>query len=805
MIRILLSIFLFGIVTINAANPRVAGGQSVVLETNGTHYVTALDGTSTVAEQTRATIGKSIYDFGATANGDITLVLSNVPSATPVIIPKYGSPFYVSSSTNVDKHLILLFEKGAEIQHVTNATGHMIHMDGGSITLIGMDGNGVLDGNKANQTSDSTNYFALVYAKEPYIENMEFRDWMHAAVYDVQTEWKGIIRNSEIYEGYTLATNATKANAAVSFAPGVASTRPLFITEGIIMTNSAPSAGKRKPGGIYSSGNANVDSFNHWYASRIWMNYVGDDHTVGASHYGIAGIDGYQFNEVVSLSQIVITNSSYSIKLQNGASTTVDTAVIGTDGNWGIGLTQGERLNDIPYQPSVLRNIVVYGSPSRTYGAVINVGDTGASLGHVEVDGLYAFNCFRMLEIEAFVDATGVAMGDGPFILNNLQGEAGSGVVARGVLGTIALYNSGYRTTNGSWFLMTQTNSTAVVRLRDNDSVSDLGGNVTVRGVAKLYGSGNTLNAISGTALNLEDDADGNDIGYLAWDKDNRIIAGSISITAADITSGYYGSEDDTTLYPGGLIYGPDTGIIYRFRYDTNEAANVLRIQNLTSGGGAMLTIAAEDTLGTLGAYDNTFSDSERADRLELRAESSASGLDFYTVAGTIRAKAAGVLSGTWTTTNYAQVGNITVADEALTSSWNGSLQVPTKNAIWDYLGAITNVAGFALGDLSTTLTTGNGKAYWVAPYDGTVLGVFGSLLTASASGGVQYDINKNGTTILSTQLTVDATEVSSITAATNAVISVPNFSAGDVFTMDVDVAGSSAAGPQINIAWKRR
>jgi hypothetical protein len=69
----------------------------------------------------------------------------------------------------------------------------------------------------------------------------------------------------------------------------------------------------------------------------------------------------------------------------------------------------------------------------------------------------------------------------------------------------------------------------------------------------------------------------------------------------------------------------------------------------------------------------------------------------------------------------------------------------------------------------------------------------------------VQYDINKNGTTILSTQLTVDATEVSSITAATNAVISVPNFSAGDVFTMDVDVAGSSAAGPQINIAWKRR
>jgi hypothetical protein len=58
---------------------------------------------------------------------------------------------------------------------------------------------------------------------------------------------------------------------------------------------------------------------------------------------------------------------------------------------------------------------------------------------------------------------------------------------------------------------------------------------------------------------------------------------------------------------------------------------------------------------------------------------------------------------------------------------------------------------------------------------------------------------------VLSTKLTIDATEISSITAATNAVISSANFSAGDKFTMDVDVEGSSAAGPQINIAWRRR
>lgn len=116
-----------------------------------------------------------------------------------------------------------------------------------------------------------------------------------------------------------------------------------------------------------------------------------------------------------------------------------------------------------------------------------------------------------------------------------------------------------------------------------------------------------------------------------------------------------------------------------------------------------------------------------------------------------------------------------------------------------------TQVVGLALGDLSTTITAGSSKAYWVAPYNGTFLGAFGSVLTASSSGVVTYDINVNGSTVLSTKLTIDANETSSITAATPAVFSSTTFNAGDRITLDIDTAGTGAVGPQINIPWARR
>ncbi len=101
-----------------------------------------------------------------------------------------------------------------------------------------------------------------------------------------------------------------------------------------------------------------------------------------------------------------------------------------------------------------------------------------------------------------------------------------------------------------------------------------------------------------------------------------------------------------------------------------------------------------------------------------------------------------------------------------------------------------------SLSSLDTAITSGTNKGYWVAPYDGefkTSNGLVANLLTAQSSGGVfTIDVNKNGSTILSTKLTIDNSETTSGTATTPYVITDTTFNEGDIFTFDIDQVGDS-------------
>lgn len=99
-------------------------------------------------------------------------------------------------------------------------------------------------------------------------------------------------------------------------------------------------------------------------------------------------------------------------------------------------------------------------------------------------------------------------------------------------------------------------------------------------------------------------------------------------------------------------------------------------------------------------------------------------------------------------------------------------------------------------GDETTALTAAANKKTIRAPFAMVVTEVRTSLVAAQASGTVvTVDIHKNGTTILSTKMTVDNTEKSSVTAATPAVISVTSIADDDILSIDVDaVDGSTAA-----------
>lgn len=111
---------------------------------------------------------------------------------------------------------------------------------------------------------------------------------------------------------------------------------------------------------------------------------------------------------------------------------------------------------------------------------------------------------------------------------------------------------------------------------------------------------------------------------------------------------------------------------------------------------------------------------------------------------------------------------------------------------------AKTEHIGVAVGDETTAITTGTAKVTFRMPYAMTLTAVRASLTTASSSGTPTIDINEGGTTILSTKLTIDASEKTSTTAATAAVISDSSLADDAEMTIDIDVAGTGAAGLKV-------
>ncbi len=121
-----------------------------------------------------------------------------------------------------------------------------------------------------------------------------------------------------------------------------------------------------------------------------------------------------------------------------------------------------------------------------------------------------------------------------------------------------------------------------------------------------------------------------------------------------------------------------------------------------------------------------------------------------------------------------------------------------------DVSAALANqpeVIGVALSDETTAITTGTAKVTMRMPFAMTLTSVRASLTTASSSGTPTVDINEGagaGTTILSTKLTIDATELTSTTAAVPAVISDTSLADDAQITFDIDVAGTGAAGLKV-------
>lgn len=106
--------------------------------------------------------------------------------------------------------------------------------------------------------------------------------------------------------------------------------------------------------------------------------------------------------------------------------------------------------------------------------------------------------------------------------------------------------------------------------------------------------------------------------------------------------------------------------------------------------------------------------------------------------------------------------------------------------------------------DETSVITTGTAKRTFRMPFALTVSSVRASLNTVSSSGLVTVDINEGGSSILSTKLTIDASEKTSITAATAPVISDSSLADDAEITIDIDGAGTGAIGLKVTIIGTR-
>jgi len=109
-----------------------------------------------------------------------------------------------------------------------------------------------------------------------------------------------------------------------------------------------------------------------------------------------------------------------------------------------------------------------------------------------------------------------------------------------------------------------------------------------------------------------------------------------------------------------------------------------------------------------------------------------------------------------------------------------------------------------AVSDETTNLTTGTAKLTFRMPFAMTLTAVRSSLSTVSSSGLVTVDIKESGTTILSTALSIDASEKTSVTAATAAVISDASLADDAEMTIDITAAGTGARGLKVSLIGTR-
>ena len=105
------------------------------------------------------------------------------------------------------------------------------------------------------------------------------------------------------------------------------------------------------------------------------------------------------------------------------------------------------------------------------------------------------------------------------------------------------------------------------------------------------------------------------------------------------------------------------------------------------------------------------------------------------------------------------------------------------------------------VGDESTALTTGTNQIRFRMPFAATLLAVRANVNTAPTGSTLIVDVNEAGASVLGTKLSIDASELTSTTAASAATITDSSLADDAEISIDIDQIGSTVAGAGLKVS----
>lgn len=261
---------------------------------------------------------------------------------------------------------------------------------------------------------------------------------------------------------------------------------------------------------------------------------------------------------------------------------------------------------------------------------------------------------------------------------------------------------------------------------------------------------------------------------------------GAVSLTAADVSTGF-GAAVGATLVGGTNV--------------TVSTVSGVTTISATAGGGGVSSLNTRTGAVTLDATDVGGSTASFGGSVNSRLAAGAN----ITLALASNITTIAVTGVAQTANNLSDLANFTTARSNLGLGALAVLGTITASLISDPTNVKTTESFLvAISDEVTALTTGTAKVTFRIPYAFTVTAIRASLNTVSSSGLPTFDVKKNGTTVFSTLLSINASAKTSVGATTPAVISVPSWADDDEITVDITIAGTGAKGAKLALIGHR-